>query len=378
MDASSEITQSDWPLPLMLDEVWLRARRVLVHRLETESLWSDNRSYQTFMKEQKARGEKLKAELLQEVLGHRDYAWLSSETIFGATNQRFRTRLPFVVAFGYELGASLYGLLDGQPNQLADIAELCAVFNLGISVFDLVYDNYPDLFAEFSAVFNETTLHRLEADAEISREIEHHLNNVSAGELRVLLKLIIWFFAKLHALYRPAPKDQAWEKLLSLLLESYRAELRSASIGWESKHEPLQVSRAKSSLPFAVINQVAILFARPSDAMAQQAVDSITAHLALNFWLADDLADIVRDFQAGALNSILVQAMSGSSWSPDPSQNYPVLARLLEGSYIEQAASELLASIISIVEILEAQNFRSDIATRLNWVILSYTRNWME
>jgi hypothetical protein len=373
-----ELTESDWPGALMLDEAWLRVRRIFVHTLEAAELWPKTDLHNAFMKQQRVIGERVKSELLLEVLGPTDYACISSETIFGASNQRFRSRLPFILSFGYTLGSGLHNLLDDQSDHVAEVGRLCSAFNLGISIFDLIYDNYPDLFEDFSKKFNEKTLHQLGDDPRTSQDLSSSLDDVSADELRLLLKIIIWFFSRLHSLYDACKREEIWKNLSSLLLKAYRAEIASANIGLTSKSDLLKVSRAKSTLPFAVMRQLVYLNVKPLSRETEQIVDSLVDNVSKIFWLTDDLIDIVRDFQARALNTILVQAVNDSSWSQDPSRNYSVLARLLEGNYVEEAVNDVHVSIALVSDLLRAGNFQDDIATQFRNTVLSYMRNWME
>lgn len=78
--------QSEWPMPLMLDEAWLRARRALVHALEADRMWPDPATQRSVMAAQRAEGERLRDSVLFETLGPADFAHRGSESIFGASN----------------------------------------------------------------------------------------------------------------------------------------------------------------------------------------------------------------------------------------------------------------------------------------------------
>jgi len=378
MHKSSESARSDWPLSLMLDEIWLRIHRTLVHKLEAASVWPEVGPHNILMRGQKALGERLKSELLSEVLGRIDFACLNSETIFGVANQRFRARLPFVISFGYELGSGFSTLLHGECEHTAEVARICGMFNLGVSMFDLIYDNYPDLFEEFAKTFNERILTRLEDDLWACQDLEIRSKDVLTDELRVLLKIIAWFFSRLHLLSKAVGRSEAWDKLSSLLLEAYRTELHSADATAHAEDDLVKVAQAKSTLPFSIIHQVARLCSAWTHPEVERAIDSVVSHVATTFWLTDDLVDVVPDFQAGDLNVILAQAGIGERQTRELSRNYPVLVRLLEGSYIEEAASRVQSSLVSMVNILQSDNFRNEEAAHFCNVVLSYTRNWME
>src|SRR6266566_4576532 len=123
--------QSEWPPSLLLDEVWLRVRRVTVRRLEADGFWSRTDRHRAFMEDQRQSGEQLTEGLLRRTLGQVDYAEMQAETAFGRGNRRLRRRLPFVLAFGFELGTGLYRTLGVRKGKCGHTGQLCALFNLG-------------------------------------------------------------------------------------------------------------------------------------------------------------------------------------------------------------------------------------------------------
>jgi hypothetical protein len=393
-DVSQDFIPSDWPSALMLDEVWLRVHRVLVHQLEALGLWVQTVQQSAFMQEQKTLGEQLKHDLLSQVLDPADYLYLSSESVFGASNQRFRSRLPLALAFGYELGSGLYHQLnnthnaaivaahnddddDDDDDEIA-VAELCSIFNLGISVFDLVYDHSPDLFEQFSQVFNEDKLKQLQVDSQAFQQVKAEIAELPAIELRILLSLIVGFFAKLQPLKQLDLKKSQWNKLSRLLLEAYRAELNSTSFA-ATEAEILAIAQAKSTLPFAVLDQIARLVTEKNDRNPAKhhsnSIDAISKSIATHFWLIDDLVDVVADLQAGALNSILVQVKAVLRQAHEPLDPDSILSSLLTGRNIENTVEAICTNLAATVQCLESDDQPSD---RLRQVVLSYTRNWME
>lgn len=387
VEVPQDFSSSDWPSALMLDEVWLRVHRVFIHQLEESGLWVQPVHHSTFMQEQKALGEQLKRDLLSQVLDPADYLYLSSESVFGASNQRFRARLPFVLAFGYELGSGFYQRLNStHSDAVAErkhveiaVAELCSIFNLGISVFDLIYDHSPDLFEQFSQVFNEDKLLQLQIESQAFQQVKAEIAELPAIELRILLSLIVGFFAKLQTLKPPDLKKSRWNKLSMLLLEAYRAELDSTSLA-ATEAEILAISQAKSTLPFAVLYQIALLATERRDrSTAKQnsnPTDAISESIATHFWLIDDLVDVVADIQAGALNSILIQIKAALRQTHKSINPDSILSNLLTGCNIENTVEVICTNLATTVQYLESDEQLS--SDRLRQVVLSYTRNWME
>jgi hypothetical protein len=380
----SEVNRSEesaWPVALMLDEVWLRTRRDLVHALEASSLWPASEPHAVLMKEQRALGSLLGGSLLPDALGERDYLLLNSESVFGPANWRLRTSLPVVLAFGYELGAGLRGLMTTSGEQSREVAELCAVFNLGISIFDLICDQLPSLLGQVTDMMQQ-----FEQDF-VSQGVSHweqfvaRSDALSIVELRILLKLIGYFFLRLHDLLRhagsPSHADHSLNGLGAiegLLREAYEAELRSAAL----ETSTADIARSKSTLPFTIILEIARIPPRSATRFTHSEAESLMSHLATVFWLTDDLVDLVRDFQTGEANAVLSQARGEPSEDRENAWQPSVLATLLRGSYIERAAGRVCSSLQLAEQALHVCVSADDNTRRFFDLVLSYTRNWME
>jgi hypothetical protein len=192
--------------------------------------------------------------------------------------------------------------------------------------------------------------------------------------LRVLLRIIVGFFAGFHACKGRDEADGLRLALRGTLADAYGAEVRSAALARSSDGAVIETSRAKSTLPFAVIHQVARLFADRSPPV----VDALADRIGTVFWLTDDLIDLVPDFQEGALNSILAPGRADAPWSEDLLEDYPVLAKLLESRQIETAAGEVRARLRESLDLLDSSGFPEAAATRLGEALKFYVRNWME
>src|ERR1700759_3649876 len=129
---------SEWPLALILDEAWIRTRRVLVQSLERAGCWLDASTWREVMAAEKRRGDELTHRLLTEIVGD-DFPALRSESVFGSLNREFRRKLPFVLSFGWGMGYHL-AALRGMSGAGYESADTTAVFNLGISIFDVIVD----------------------------------------------------------------------------------------------------------------------------------------------------------------------------------------------------------------------------------------------
>ncbi len=358
---------SDWPLALLLDEAWLRSRRVLVQGLEEAGLWMSHRDYEEFAAEQRALGERLKREILQPLLGN-DYFYLGSERLFAASNRDFRSKLPLALAFGYELGlgsCEIRGLRDS-----AGVAEMCAVFNFGISVFDLMHDQFPELAGRFSELFDREVLRELQDRKGGSIELLDQLGVVEQAELRLLLKIIAWFFSRIHGI---AESDAA-DELHQTLRAAYAAEVQSSDV-ITATPEMMTISREKSTLPFHVIDRLARIQAPHVGRELELACETLMEDIANLFWRLDDMTDIVRDFQHRQLNSLLA-ARNGEA-AGGPGYTYQCLVDTLGGTILEETAGEIRSRAQAVHDRLGSETFPEPASRRLEQIVLGYTHGWL-
>lgn len=371
--AATAPTASDWPIPFLLDEAWLRSRRLLVQEMERRGLWPRTAPHVAFMQEQRDQGRRLAQGLLGDALGPIDFAHLNSESIYGPANRHLRERLPYVLSFGYELGAGLHALLTDDAAHRDAAAELGALFNLGISLFDLIYDHFPALLEDFGGLFNDGVLRQL-ADEPQAERPSFDWESISSDELRVLLRIISAFFERLHALHQRLEsaegRSTAWERLRASLLAAYQAEQQSAPASTAPAAEAVEVARRKSTLPFQVIYLIAALAALPISQPRTAVTRRLADDIGLIFWLTDDLVDIVPDFQTDALNALL----AGASGAKQPRDG--VLTTVLDGDWMPKTARDIGGALLRVRRALEDQ--ADGPGPRLWLVVACYTRNWME
>lgn len=355
----------------MLDEVWLRVRRGLVHRLEKSGQWMEHDAYAAFMRERKTVGQALSQGVLREALGEEDFCLIQSESAYARACHRLSTRIPLILSFGSELGCSFYGLMDRTGQHARRAGEICAVFNLGISIFDLVQDCYPELVEEFAQCFHEQVLAELATDVSETRRLELRLTENSQPELRILLRIIVWFHQRIREAAKEEGAADAQRCLAALLREAYRSETESRVA--PAMENALEVSRAKSSLPFLIICQTARLLAKSADGD----VEPLARHIGDVFWLVDDLVDIPADFRDGALNAVVIDTSASSAWKRASREEYEALAGLLRGASIERAIDRLDENFRQAARILADQRLDGEAARRLRRVMAAYVRDWL-
>jgi len=369
--------ESEWPTALLLDEIWLRVRRALVHELERSDLWPATQEHALFLQREQKRGRELADQLLWELLGPSDFAYLNSEASFGRANQRVRRRLPFVLAFGFDLGQGFCEISAADNYACQRAAELSALFNLGVSLFDLTYDEFPLQFDELGEVFDADMLTCLGADSMAARQAREQWQMLANEDIRVLLTIVAGFFERLHELryttHSQEDTDEVWSDLVASIHRAYAAELRSSTALTEPNREDvLEVARLKSTLPFQVISHVAVLAGNPVTPHLKKKVGQISDHIGHVFWLTDDLVDIVPDFQDGALNTFLIGEGGMQS---------TLLVDLLSSEAIEEASVDIaqnLGAALSVIAPLLGFGEEQRLTLPMSHVLLSFTRNWLE
>lgn len=380
-DESVVKLHSDWPGSLMLDEVWLRARRVLVHRLEAEGLWPTGPGLQSHRARRVDLGNDLRRTLLAQVLSPVDHRYLESDAAFGSASGQVHSKIGHCLAFGHELGSVLHrvaansGTYPEQPCSLAEAraAQLCAIFNLGISLFDLVHDESHELAQAFTQIFDKEVLLGALASRESMAKLDTAVADLKVPELRVLGRIVVTFIAGLHD---AVPMRHELEPIGAALVSAYAAE--TASVNHRTDAVSLELSRAKSTIPFHILLETIALVGDSTVASAVPALRPVVDAIGTTFWLVDDLVDLVADFQADALNSILAQASMTMPRTADRDDiEYALLEHVLDGNYVEDTVEQIVTALQAMSHNFMSPGCNASTATVIT-LILNYVRFWME
>jgi hypothetical protein len=294
-----------------------------------------------------------------------DRRWLMSPSLFGASNRRFRARTPLTLAFGYSLSEGLQSLGGDEPD--SGLAEACGLFNFGISIFDLLHDTQPELVSEFASHFNRDVLVQLQSEESGPGSLRAAACASAQPEVRLLLQTIAGVYERLY-LIAGGPLSEAFAPVARLLAEAYEAEMRSAACKSARAAERLEISRAKSTLPFAIVAAISAL--GPARA-ALSTRAALVEDLGTIFWLTDDLVDVVGDARSRALNSLLVRAAGEDAG--DVGGN---VSRLLESQVITDVAGTIRDALGRIR--MAGSECGDDRAHRLDRVVAAYVRTWIE
>jgi hypothetical protein len=359
LDCSHGGFVDDWPLPLLLDETWLRCRRVLIRALERYGLWSREEEHKAVMEQQAHIGRSLEERLVAQTLKSADYAALRGSA-FGSQNARIRRRLPLMLAFGNAVGRFLGRVGRLPENEMLRVADASSLFNLGICLVDVIVDHLPRAATDLLGTLGGDSLAMLaEPDGRVARA-EGFIYN--APESGVVVGLALAFFQHVDSL-DPTPADRT--RLVRVLERALASE--AASIRSDLTAEDLQqVTEDKSRLPFVTLGILSSF--RASDP------DIVTAHannLGTAFSILDDLADLVKDFQARAVNSLLSADPGEDTWS-----DRTILESFLDNSMPEFYASNCVEALCRIERWVAERN-HPELDRDLK-ILLHFARDWLE
>jgi hypothetical protein len=333
--------------------------------------------YEAHMKEQRELGDEIRRKVLSNILGPDDFAYLNSEVIFGSANRRFASKLPYIAAFGYGLGVVMSDLLGVNEKATHEISTLTSLFNIGISLFDYLYDTRPDLFNDLGGIINEKSLISMCDDIDTCHRLLDECKTIAAVEPRLLSKMIISFFQRLHLLYDQSRKESAWKSILSSLLAAYRAEMATSTQRRTSTIDSLAVSRDKSTLPFLVVLHISRLSPAVTSGEPGGELMSFATNLGELFWLLDDLMDTIPDLDSN-MNSILIQIQDRLQNKETLSPEYTTLVELLNGQHIECQINKICSRITSILDFLKCSGLSDESLKTHHAFITSYVRSWMK
>ncbi len=375
---------SDWPLSLLLDEIWLRSRRLAVHGLERSGFWPGGDEHWASVGECIALGQGVDRRCLQQNLSAAEYAYLHSPEAFGSSRYGSRRRWPLVLAFGHQV-TRLFSACHGAARRDSDddVADVGACFNLGISLIDLVLDERAFRPAA------ETVIGML-ADYDVKNLLlpahwhafDDQLVRVPLGDARIVLRIVSTVYKGMAQLGLSTDER---EELGALLEDAFRAEIASARLGMRSQEQ-----HAKSILPFQVMACIARANVRQPESTAAL-YREMAVHLGTSIALLDDLSDLVDDLRSSAVNSIVARphtpqsdgtddAESGGAQTIDDSIVSAIALSLLEESGIERAVENLLGHLRE-TELLALSLAGPDGAGTVARQLAStrtFIRNWLE
>jgi hypothetical protein len=360
------------PLSLLIDEVWLRSRRLLTEHMQAARLLLPLEVHERTLEEQLSAGHALRSTLLFDCLGSEQYTYLTSEASFGQLNARVQKMLPLTLVFGYEVGWGLSHILKLCPGKATAVAEACSIFNTGVSLADVVIDTDPDQRERMIDVLNE---HRSGLNPPASGQEPNIQRQTS--ETSVVSGLAAAFFERLPQLRGESAPETT---LMSWIERAREAEAQSVSDLRElTPTELLEVSRTKSVAPVQVLYHVARSAIDPAaDNDDLQTAEQVVTGLAEAMWLFDDLCDVLDDLRRGALNALTVRTVGSHPPGGDPEKARSILQCLLSTDSLELMIRDAVAALASAVEPLTATSAAAQELRRFNRIVRTHAWCWLE
>lgn len=319
-----------------------------------------NDIYAQSLQARQIHGQALADDLVVRHLGRDDYWWLDASTVFGGKKKRFRSSLPNKLSFGFDLGAGMYG---GPTDRRR--AGGCALFNLGITMFDSLCDRTAEGRQQLSRFVHPDSLRELCMDSKASGRLRSQAEGIKNFELRCVLKIVAGFFSEMHDLAAPAGPI-AESQLEDLILRACKAQMISSNWRAEtSTAEVIAAVREKSTLPFQVMFRIAC-----SGAEGQPPSDKIACSTGDIFGLLDDLVDLPKDLQRGCANRFLFELEQDRKCEDPDASTYGTALALLNKGYIGDGTRRLSGFMQDTLDGL-------DKSSGLGPSILFYARSWL-
>ena len=266
-----------------------------------------------------------------------------------------------VFGHGWQQAAGFAALAEVRSNRVGAVSRLGALLSLGIVLFDHVLDT----FTERRAVLIERLtpeLFRAPPTAAPARSGDTGID--------FLVALAVEVMAGAQRLGgRPADA----ERFAQVLDEMYRGEqasLEALRAGGPPAPEVWEALRGKSALPATAVGVLAMLGNPAASDTVRRVVAAAAALVGEAFWIADDLADVQSDWDAGCWSRPLWLLLDRPG--PRPVSGEDAIRRLLE-SGIAAAEAQRLGHVLAELAALPGTSERA-----LLRPVQAAVRSWIE
>jgi hypothetical protein len=230
-----------------------------------------------------------------------------------------------IYGYGWQQTLGLVALLHARASERLAAARLGGLFNLGVSLLDLVCDEQPERRAR---LLDCVTPHFLE------RQLSGHgAARRSSGDPAIdyLVALIVDLFADARRL---ASNSSDWSAFSRLIGAMYGGE-RLAIAARRGEHAPTpevwEALRRKSALPLETMATLAVLASPHATASRRDTALEAAALAGEAIWIIDDLVDVREDWNAGCWSRPLWLLAQTTGTGSTPANAEQALDRLLAG-----------------------------------------------
>lgn len=197
-----------------------------------------------------------------------------------------------VFGHGWQQAAGFAALAGVRAHRVADVAWLGALLSLGIVLFDHLIDTFP----ERRAVLADRLIPEL-LTAEPSGAAD-----APSGDLGVdsLAALAVEVMSGARRLGGRADDVERFHQVIAAMRRGELASLQARRAAEPPSATVWEALNAKSALPATAVATLAKLANAAASDPIRAVVDRAAALVGEAFWIADDLADVSADWEAGA------------------------------------------------------------------------------
>ena len=331
-------------------------REYVIEVMAEYGLTIDLDSYRLFNVQQQRIGQIVWDTTVQEIIG--PALFLEYSNNISVNNDFFYVEsIPRTSSFGYLMGIGLYKIFCETGRFSIQAATLCSLFNILVSLFDKICDDYTHLS---SKLLNRITPKSLSDALHIGEETQgkSHFEVAMSDEptLRLLLLVTEEFFRRCGTFYMVSRNGTVWQEFKNTISEVYEAEVSSTKLTFSSPYsleDVYIILRRKSSLPGWILCLIILLSPDANYDGKLPHLKEVMLKLGDLFWIVDDLVDLVEDLEMERWNYVWLKLAMRDEGAFIHRNNGTLskeilLEKVVDLGIIKEATSDLCQSYIGI------------------------------
>jgi hypothetical protein len=277
----------------------------------------------------------------------------------------YTNKLPYIAAFGYIQGVLIHELNGGCDGIKRDVGLSASIFNIGISLFDYMIDEFASGKEVFKYINYEFLVNVMKLSSRLSCDdiilFKGHNENL-------LVWIIIAFSISCKNLYQYCKNDRAWNQLSESIFELYSAEKLSCHLRINHislpENQVLDVIRCKSVMPSLVTYFISEVACPANSKKEENNMKEICHIIGSIFWISDDLADIVKDLESRTPSLITIHGQNVINIKNDFFCNNTICGVLIS----------LVESLLNLLDNLERELKRISFSQDTCYKVMEFVR----
>ncbi len=281
-----------------------------------------------------------------------------------------------IFGHGWQQAAGFAALAGVRPRRVADVARSGAVLSLGIVLFDQLVDAFPGrravladrLTPELLGVAQQAAAQPATASAATAQPA----TALAGGDLGVesVVALALEVMSSARRLGGRAEDLARFHEVIDDMLRGELASLQARRAGEPTAPATWAALRAKSALPATAVATLAKLTIPTAGDSVRADLDRAAEVVGRAFWIADDLADVQDDWDAGRWSRPLWLLLDRTEETPTSGAD---AVRRLVRSGIASAEARRLAQLLAELATLAGSSQRT-----LSRPVQAAVRSWVE